>query len=118
MKQDKEIINLGFQCFLDIREQILYKDDQPINLSKVEFKILYFLGLHLSKPVSEEDLIKFVWKTKSVSLNYLYVCINRIRNKIEDDTKKPSCLLSLRGVGYILYDRKNNKCLTSGRDRA
>ncbi|WP_197256470.1 winged helix-turn-helix domain-containing protein [Paenibacillus dendritiformis] len=33
----------------------------------------------------------------------LYVYINRLRKKMEDDPKKPKPLVTIKSVGYVLY---------------
>jgi len=103
----RQPILLGENCYLDVENEILVKDNLPIALSRIQFRLLYYLTLHLGHPVSDQHLISYGWGTEAfISRNDLYVYINRLRQRIEDDPKKPECLLSLRGVGYVLYPRK------------
>lgn len=102
-------ILLGADCYLDVEKEILVKDNLPIALSRTQFYLLYYLARHLGQPVSDQELMIYVWGTEAfVSRNDLYVYINRLRQRLEDNPKKPKCLMSLRGRGYILYPRSKN----------
>ncbi|MEA4901025.1 winged helix-turn-helix domain-containing protein [Desulfitobacterium sp.] len=100
----RENIPLGRNCYLDAEREILVKNNLPIALSRIQFRILYYLAQHMGQPVTDKELINYAWGTDSfVSRNDLYVCINRLRQRLEDNPKKPNSLLSLRGKGYVLY---------------
>ncbi|WP_430734257.1 winged helix-turn-helix domain-containing protein [Fodinisporobacter ferrooxydans] len=61
----------------------------------------------MGNPVSTELLILNVWGPDTlIGPNELYVHIKRLRDRLEDDSRNPKCLLTIRGVGYILYPRK------------
>lgn len=99
-------LSLGDDCFLDLAKEIMVKDDFPVALSRIQFRILYYLGLNLGIPVTNQELIRFAWGEDSfISVGELYVYINRIRQRLEDDRRKPQYLFCLRGVGYVLYPR-------------
>jgi len=108
--QRKEPIALGPTYYLDVENELLIKNGLRVGLSRIQFRLLYYLAQHIGQPVSDQDLIDYAWGAEAfISRNYLYVTINRLRSKIEDNLKNPELLLSLRGVGYILYPiRKNN----------
>lgn len=102
-------ISLGSNCLLDIEKEILIKDNLPIALSRIQFRILHYLSMNLGQPVPEIQLIKYVWGSDEyISRNNLHVNINRLRHKLEDNPRKPMCLLSIRNIGYVLYQRKNS----------
>ena len=101
-------IPLGDNCYLDVDKEVIVKDKLPIALSRVQFRLLYYLANKLGQPVFNHELTAYAWGSEAfVSRNDLYVYINRLRQRLEDNPKKPTCLLSLRGLGYILYPRKN-----------
>ncbi len=106
----RQPILLGEECYLDVEKEILVKDDLPIALSRIQFRLLYYLANHMGQPVSDQYLISYAWGTDAfVSRNDLYVYINRLRQRLEDNPKLPECLLSLRGKGYVLYPRRRPK---------
>ncbi|MFC4766818.1 winged helix-turn-helix domain-containing protein [Effusibacillus consociatus] len=47
-------------------------------------------------------------KNSIVSSNQLHVHIHRIRKLFEEKPKQPKYLLTVRGIGYILYCPENN----------
>lgn len=105
--KSREPILLGDRFYLDIEKEILSKDGLPIALSRIQFRLLHYLAQHLGQPVKDVDLINYAWGTEAfVSRNDLYVYINRLRQRLEDNPKRPQCLMSLRGIGYVLYPRK------------
>ncbi|XYJ24245.1 winged helix-turn-helix domain-containing protein [Bacillus velezensis] len=66
-------------------------------LSRIQFRLLYYLALHSNKPVSKATLIKYAWGEEHfASKNNLYVYINQIRKLVERDTKRPKHILCLR----------------------
>jgi DNA-binding response OmpR family regulator len=70
-----------------------------------EIEIIRYLQENVNQSVSRSELLENVW-------NYAYnkdsrtvdVHISKLRSKIEPDPEKPSYLLTLHGVGYMLRD--------------
>lgn len=105
----RQPIILGEKCYLDVENEILVKDNLPIALSRIQFRLLYYLAQHLGQPVSDQELANYAWGTEAfISKSALYVNINRLRQRLEDNPKMPKCLMSLRGSGYVLYPRRIN----------
>ncbi len=76
-----------------------------VNLKPREFELLYFLCQNAGKIISREDLFKKVWGYSfNGSTKTLDVHIQRIRDKLEKNPKKPEILITVRGVGYKIND--------------
>lgn len=106
MQRFEKFLTLGPGLSLDCGREVLIKDNLPIALSRIEFRILYCLAQKLGEPMSSKAVTSFAWGSDAfISRNDLYVYINRLRQKLEDNPAKPACLLSLRGVGYVLFAR-------------
>ncbi|MEK4360623.1 helix-turn-helix domain-containing protein [Paenibacillus sp. FSL M7-1455] len=103
---EESILPLGDDCYLDVEREILYKDALPCSLSRLQFRLLYRLGMDLERIVPSEELIAFAWMNSLIERHELHVFINRIRRKLEDNPSCPKCLLSVRGAGYVLFPRK------------
>lgn len=103
---DHNEISLGYNCTLNLNTEILIKDQLPIALSRIQFRLLYLLSKNLGKPVPLGDLTEYGWGNVYSTRADLYVYINRLRRLIEDLPKKPKCLLTVHGYGYILYPRQ------------
>jgi two-component system phosphate regulon response regulator OmpR len=82
----------------------LTKNDQFIYLTEGEAKILELLCLDIEKPVSREKIAEQISEKHSeIDLRTIDVQINRLRRKIEDKSKQPFHLQTIRNQGYILY---------------
>ena len=81
----------------------VFKGEQEIKLPHREFELLKFLAQNPNIVFSKEQLFEKIW-------GYAYtgdsatvmVHINRIREKIEDDSKNPKILETVWGAGYRL----------------
>ena len=87
---------------LNLSKSTIEKDRKEIELTKNEFKILYYLVQNRGKIVSREELMNYLWDSEMfVDDNTLTVNITRIRNKLEEVNLK-DILETRRGQGYIL----------------
>ena len=79
--------------------------DKEVDLTPTEFSILLYLALNKGKVVSSEELFEKVWKEKYFdSNNTVMVHIRRLREKLNEDTKKPKFIKTVWGVGYKIED--------------
>lgn len=77
------------------------KAGQPLSLTAKEFDLLWLLMENKGKPMSKEALFRQVWGSDSFSEQQtLTVHIKWLRQKIEEDPKHPTHLLTVWGVGY------------------
>lgn len=95
-----DVIQVGeFQ--LDISAHTLMKKRQPILLTPMEYKILLVMmrspGRIFTKVQLYENVCGEYFESDD---NTVMVHISRIREKIEDDPKKPVHIITVRGVGY------------------
>lgn len=75
--------------------------DNEIDLTPLEFDILFYLITNKGKVISSEELFEKVWKEKYFdSNNTVMVHIRRIREKLGEDTKNPKFIKTVWGVGY------------------
>lgn len=72
-----------------------------LDLTPKEFELLLFLASHQGKVLSRDQLLNGVW-----DFNYdgdtriVDVHVSHLREKIEDDTKQPKYIKTIRGFGY------------------
>lgn len=77
---------------------------KPVKLTRTEFRLLSILLRKVGRVVTHEDLIREIWGTeKEASLGSLKLYIHYLRQKIEDQPKKPYYLLAEWGIGYRLF---------------
>lgn len=78
-------------------------DGNIIDLTPREFELLYALCENKGNLMSREQIFDEIWGYSFVgNTKTLDVHIQRIREKIEEDPKKPKRLITVRGVGYKL----------------
>lgn len=88
---------------LDSRTQDVTVRGEPVELSALEFKLLYFLASHPRQIFSRERLLDEVWgRDCSVTLRTVDVHIRRLREKIEAQPENPEYIGTVRGAGYRL----------------
>jgi two-component system OmpR family response regulator len=84
----------------------IYKNNILVELTNAEYFILQYMiqksGFVISRQelLSNVDSIKYESSYKSID-----VLIGRVRAKIEENSKKPKYIISIRGVGYKLVNQ-------------
>ena len=75
--------------------------DQPIALTPIEFKLLWYLCEKQGKVVSSEQLFEDVWGEKYLDNNNTVMShIARLREKLGEPPRKPKFIKTVWGVGY------------------
>ena len=79
----------------------VYKGDREIKFPNRAFELLKFLAMNSNIVFSKEQLFEKIWGYDYVGDSAtVMVHINRIREKIEDDSKNPKILETVWGAGY------------------
>jgi DNA-binding response OmpR family regulator len=73
-----------------------------VELTRIEYQLLFYLMSHVDQPVSKEVLLDQVWgyEAAETNSNIVELAIRRLRKKLEEDPSEPVRLLTVRGVGY------------------
>lgn len=86
-------------------ERRVTKDGATIELTGLEFDILYSMARRPQHVFSRERLLEIAWKEPSYSIpKVIDVHIGHIRQKIEDDAASPAFVVTVRGTGYKFDD--------------
>lgn len=101
-KNSKEILRAGdIEILADSLEAIV--SGKKVKLTPTEFEILYCLMQHLNKPVSLATLLDEVWGYSSDDdVRMVRVHVGGLRQKIEEDSRKPKYLHTVTNIGYKL----------------
>ena len=83
---------------IDTSSAKVYKDNEEIIFTSLEYKILLMLFSNQNKLISREQLLEKIWDIAGnfVNDNTLTVYIKRIREKLGDET----IIKTVRGLGY------------------
>ena len=87
---------------LNLTEAVLQLEDQKLELTKNEFKILQLLFENIGQPVSREQIMKRLWDNDFfVDDNTLTVNMTRIRKKLEE-AGISDLIQTRKGLGYMI----------------
>jgi two-component system alkaline phosphatase synthesis response regulator PhoP len=90
---------------LDPQARRVWKDAAPVELTPVEFDLLYALARYHGRVLSREQLLEQVWGYDYYGEDRVVdVHIGRIRKKLEDQAATPSLIVTVRGAGYRFED--------------
>ena len=88
---------------MDIDTYSVTKEGKPVRLTAKEFEILKLFLTNPCKVYTKEQLYSLVWNDVYLGdENAVNVHISRLRNKIEDDPRKPEYIVTVWGIGYKL----------------
>lgn len=94
-KKETESITIG-EISLNLAECNIRKNDEVIELTKSEFKVLELLMRHPKRVFTKEQIYESAWyDAETVDDNTIRVIISRLRDKIGNEHIK-----TIRGLGY------------------
>lgn len=74
---------------------------ESVDLTPMEFAIVWYLCEHQGQVVSAETLFEHVWQEKYLDCNNTVMAhIARIRDKLKENSRKPKYIKTVWGVGY------------------
>lgn len=89
------------KILLDIGARQLYLAGKKVDLAAKEFELLKILVQNKGRVIKKERLFNQVWGLNSESdYSTLTVHINKLREKIEKNPKKPELIKTVWGIGY------------------
>ena len=93
---------------LNLKTNILYKDEKEISLTKTEYNLFYYLLLNKELVVSREKILNEVWGYDYMGEEKIVdVYINALRKKIDYDENK--FIHTVRGFGYVLKKESDKR---------
>lgn len=100
---DANVIYAG-DLMIDRGRGQAYRDDQPLNLTPTEFRLLVHLAQHPGQALTRSQILDSVWGYDSdvESDKIVNVHVRRLREKVELDPNRPLLILTVPGIGYRL----------------
>jgi two-component system alkaline phosphatase synthesis response regulator PhoP len=92
---------------MDAREGHVTRNGKPVYLTAREFQLLRYLMDRAGTTVPRDELLRSVWGydadtfTRTVDTH-----VASLRQKLEENPKKPELILSVSGVGYRFMARE------------
>ena len=96
------------QIRVDNKEMRAWKEDEELDLSLTEYRILKYFLENKNQVLLKEQILSHVWDNggKFVEENTLMVNIRRLRTKVEKDASHPEYIKTVHGMGYLWEERK------------
>ena len=91
---------------IDTNRRQVFKSDERIRLTGMEFSLLELLVSRSGEPFSRGEILKEVWgytPERHVDTRVVDVHISRLRSKLEADPANPELILTARGTGYLFH---------------
>lgn len=93
---------------LDIEKRRVTLDEQSVELTTVEYKLLQALMSSPGKAFSRDDLLNHIYERgESVVDRVVDVHIGNLRQKLADDPNSPRFVETVRGFGYRFIERES-----------
>jgi len=90
---------------VDLRRTEVLRDRKPVSLSAREFQLLRYFVEHRGVTLSRRELLTEVWGySADTSSRTVDVHVAGLRQKLEDDPKRPELILTIPGLGYRFCD--------------
>lgn len=87
---------------IHLLEGIAYKNENALDLTSGEYKLLCFLMENPNIVLSKDQILEKLWDINGnyIDNNSVTVYIRRLRVKIEDNPSQPKMIQTIRGLGY------------------
>lgn len=97
----QEILDIGPLTINKDSHEVKTADGDTVNLTALEFGILYLLASHPNRVFSADDIFERVWQQESVvSAKTVMVHVSHLRDKLEEATDGNQVVQTVWGVGY------------------
>jgi DNA-binding response OmpR family regulator len=88
---------------IDLAKAEVLVSGEPISLTATEYRLLQTFANAIGNVLSPEDLLTSVWGPEyKDDKEILWVCLSRLRQKIEPDPKNPTHIVTRQGIGYLM----------------
>lgn len=87
--------------WLQESERTVKLHETPLDLTRLEFDLLYLLIRHENQVLTRNQILNHLWPDNlDTSLRAVDTHIKHLRKKLHDDPQSPTYIHTLRGVGY------------------
>lgn len=87
---------------IDMERLLVLRNQQLLELTPIEFRLLRYLAIHPDRPFNRDQLIDALWGYDSDigSDRTVDVHVRHLRQKLEEDPANPRWIVTVRGFGY------------------
>lgn len=81
----------------------VFRGERKVELTPKEFELLHHLAMHQGRVLTRDQLLNAVWNYDFIGDSRIVdVHVSHLREKLEEDTKNPRYIKTVRGLGYKL----------------
>ncbi|MFD1395485.1 response regulator transcription factor [Kroppenstedtia eburnea] len=97
---DRNCLRVG-ELEIDTEGYEVRKKGDPVDLTPKEFELLIHLASHRGKVLSRDQLLNAVWDYDYIGdTRIVDVHVSHLREKVEEDSRNPIYIKTVRGIGY------------------
>lgn len=102
LKKKKNLVIKVKDIEFDIDKMVVYKNNNQIQFTSLELKILHLLFINLNKAVTRNYILEKIWEWtgNDVNDNTVTVYLKRIREKLGCDI-----ITTIKGIGYRIDEK-------------
>lgn len=105
LRAGQSVHQVGSIC-VDTRRTSVTKEGRPVELSQREFQLLRYLIEHAGMSLSRDQILRDVWGYETTTFTRTVdVHVSSLRQKLEEDPKKPELIVTVPGLGYKLQEK-------------
>lgn len=92
-----------YELEIDLPRAMVKTGGNPVALTATEYRLLQTMAAAIGKVLTPEELLSNVWGPEyRDDKEILWVCLSRLRQKIEVDPKSPVHIVTRQGLGYLM----------------
>ena len=91
------------ELVIDFASHRVMLGNQELNLTSTEYRLLSYMSCNAGRVVTPDQLLDKVWGEEYIGAPHLLqVNVARLRQKLGDDAKNPTYILTRPGIGYMM----------------
>jgi len=96
----ESVVRFG-DCELDLAAHKLFRQGREVELTAKEFRLLAYFATRPGRALARDGILDAVWGSEAfVTQRSIDRCVTTLRAKIEPDPRNPTCIQTIRDIGY------------------
>ncbi|QKG83959.1 response regulator transcription factor [Kroppenstedtia pulmonis] len=106
--EESPLLTVG-ELTIDTEGYEVRRENETVDLTPKEFELLVYLARNRGRVLSRDQLLNAVWDYDYIGDSRIVdVHVSHLRDKLEQDTRKPVYIRTVRGIGYKFEGPKNS----------
>lgn len=103
---ESPVLSVGPLVLDSNTHQVVVDNNEPIQLTSTEHRLLRYLVEHVNQALSPQHLLEVVWDypPNTGDPDLVRAHVRNLRAKLEPDSESPRIIRTIHGVGYMISD--------------